>query len=493
MKPSLLFIFLSFLFLSGCKVGPNYHPPAVYLPEDYIEDQQDKTFEVEDENLVHWWSIFNDPFLDLLLDTAIVQNYDYRIAIEQVYQARSQYWVQFTQILPEFDATNVDTRFRVSRAFRTSNDSIANNVAASNATTTLSPIQNFFQVGLDAIWEIDLWGKFRRAADAAYDLYEASEDEVRGVKITLISEVVNTYAVICSYQKKKDIAEQNLNLDMEIVTLSRSRLEAGLTDQQEVETSLAALEADQAQLTIIEAALKSTIYSLSVLLGNLPETVIGDFLIERPIPQAEGKVPVGLPSELLRRRPDIRAAERQLAAATEHIGVAVADLFPTLSLTGSSSSFAANPLQGANIGYSSDRFNKLFHPEALIWGIGAFITAPIFDFGKRTAAIDVQIALRNQAYYIYQKTVLAALQETEQALEIYFNDEIREKSLYIEAQANWRILVLTKDLFQAGLANYTQVLQAKYIWLASLNTLTDSQQALATDLVAIYKALGGDW
>jgi outer membrane protein, multidrug efflux system len=173
--------------------------------------------------------------------------------------------------------------------------------------------------------------------------------------------------------------------------------------------------------------------------------------------------------------------------------VAVAALFPSLSLTGSSSSFAANPLQGANAGFASGTLSKLFSHQSLIWGIGGLATAPVFDFGKRNAAVEAQISIRNQAYYSYQQTVITALQETEQALQTYFNEEKRQLSLAKQVEANRKVLSLNSDRHQSGLNNYTQVLQAKSIWLASLNKLTDSQQALTTDLIAIYKALGGDW
>lgn len=478
---------ISFLFLTGCKVGPDYSPPCVFLPESYNEDKEDKTEYIEDEELNHWWCVFNDPFLDYLLDLALSENFDYKIALERVYQARASYWVQFTQILPELDGAGTASRYRTSQTF--SNGAPLIPLSLPN----ISPIRNFFQIGLDAIWEIDLFGKLRRSADASYDLWEASEDEMRGIKITILSEVANTYATICSYQRQREIAMEFIQIDEEFFFLSQAKFEAGLVNEQQVAISLAALEGDRAQLTIIQTALKQSIYSLGVLLGTLPQFIFDEFQIERPIPHSEEKIPIAIPSEVLRRRPDIRNAERQLAAATEQIGVAVANLFPSISLSGSSSSYAANPLQGANMGFSSDSLSKLFLPSSLIWGIGGFVTAPLFDFGKRTANIDVQTSLRNQAYYSYQQTIIAALQETEQALAAYFNEEMRKESLEKEAQINLKNFSLATDLFESGLTDYAQVLQAKEIWLASLNTLTQSQQLLTTDLIAIYKALGGDW
>lgn len=495
----LLLIFIFSVALVGCEVGPNYRSPDIPMPSEYSEDLPDKTFAVEDENLVNWWIIFKDPFLELLLQEALFGSFDYRIALEQVYQARAQYWVQFTQILPEIDGDFQATRFKTSQSFASSPAataaSAASTTAAASSTADLniSPYQNFFQAGFDAVWEIDLFGRLRRTAQSAFDTWEAAAEESRAVKIVVLSEVVNIYTAICALQKKTNIAAQVVDLDENLLQFSKDRFESGLADEQEVEAAIGTLEQDKANLLVLQTSLKFNIYSLGILLGMQPETLLEDFNIERPIPYAGGKIPAGLPSDLLRRRPDIRSAERTLAANTELIGAAIADLFPKVSLVGSSSSFAANPLQGANIGYSSDSINKLFSPRSLIWGYGTLITFPVFDFGKRFASVDVQRSIQHQAYLTYQKTVIEALQEVEQALISYFNEEERESDLNKAAQANKRALDLATDLFESGIANFTQVLVAKNAWLNSVNTLADSQQALTTDLIAVYKALGGDW
>lgn len=475
-----LFFLGILLATASCKVGPDYEPPLTPMPEIYSEEPVDKTFLPEEEDLVKWWSRFDDPVLDALLEEAVSNNFDYHIALEKVYQARMQLYIQFTQMLPEIDASSQASRFRTSQSFRSN-------------TSTLSPFQNFFQCGFDAIWQIDLFGKLRRSTQAAYDTWEASNELAEQVKITILSEVANTYAEIGALQKKVDIALQVISLDQDLFHMAKVRFDAGLANEQEMEAARATLEGDFAQLKLQESLLRQTIYSLGILLGRAPETLLADFQTLRPIPEAQGKVPTGLPSELLRRRPDIRAAERQLAAATEQIGVAVAALFPELSLTGSSSSFAANPLQGANIGWTSDRLNKLFNPASLVWGIGGLVIFPLLDFGKRNGAIDVQVSLQQQNYLEYQKTVIAALQEVEQALTAYFHEEERLRSLKNEEASSRRSLNLSQDLFEAGLASYSDLLVARGVWLASLNSLVDSQEALATDLIALYKALGGEW
>jgi NodT family efflux transporter outer membrane factor (OMF) lipoprotein len=490
------------------------------MPEAYTESKEDTTFVPKDEDFIGWWSCFDDPFLNNLIEESVSGNFDYRIALEQMEQARSQYWVQFTQILPEivFDAQG--SRFRTSQSFAkptpssTTISTTTSPVPApapapapaiptpSTTTTTttstnpgvkLSPTQSFFQIGFDAIWEIDLWGQFRRAADAAFDTFEATSETSRDIKITIMSEVANTYTTICSFQEKVALQTQIVNSDELAFALAADRFTAGINPEQDVESAFSTLKTDKAALKSLQTGLKESIYSLAVLLGKNPETVLSDFLVKRPIPQARGKVPAGLPAELLRRRHDVRSAERQLAAATEEVGVAVAQLYPSLSLSGSSTSYAANPLQGSNIGLSSDKLNKLFKGKSRIWGVGALLTLPIFDFGKRLAGIDVQLALQRQAGLVYQKTVISALQEVEVALATFFDEQESEVSLGMAEAANKRNYDLTVELFDAGLVDASQVFAAKKVYLAAASTHTDSQQALTSDLIAVYKSLGGNW
>lgn len=478
------------LMVSGCKVGPNYSPPPTPVPTNFIEEQPYRTTPVSDEDLVHWWEeTFNDPFLDQLMEDTLLYNFDLRIAVERIYQARANYLVQFASIFPEIESDFQASHFRTSQSFSSATPT---NTPAP-ATSTRSPITNFFQIGLDAIWQIDLFGKLRRTADSACDTWEAAIEDERGVRITVLSEVANLYVAICYYQTKAQLAQQLVEFDESLASLSTERFYSGLAGEEELVEVLSTLEFDKAALIVFQTALKQNIYSLAVLLGRLPEDLVADFAINRPIPTASGKIPETLPSDLLRRRPDIAAAERRLAAQTELIGVAVADLFPSVSLIGSSGSFAANPLQGANIGFASDRFSKLFTAPSRVWGIGALITWPVFDFGKRYAAVDIQKFLANQDYLTYEKTVISAFQEVEIALSTYFKEEERLMNFTKQLGLDKRNLDLISDQYQAGLADYTQVVQAKEKWLLSANSLTDSQQALTKDLIAIYTALGGDW
>ncbi|PWU05213.1 MAG: hypothetical protein C5B43_03700 [Verrucomicrobia bacterium] len=508
MKGFLLLLSLS-LVMVGCKVGPNYKEPDTLMPDRFNEDRPGRNVAITDEDLVHWWEHeFQDPCLNSYMEATLLYSFDLRIALEKIYQSRANFWIQFTSVLPEVDSDFQATRFRQSQSFASSTPPlqiVPVTPKGKNAPPAppvppfaivpgrISPVHDFFQIGLDVIWQFDLFGKLRRAAVSAYRLWEANIENARGVKITVLTEVATLYVNICYFQEKIDLARLLVKFSEELVAMSRNRFEAGLTNEEEVLTGVAALEENVAALNLLEATLKQNIYSLGILVGRPPEMLLSDFEVKRAIPVASGKIPETLPAELLRRRPDIASAERSLAAQTEMIGVAVADLFPTISLTGSSSSFAANPLQGANIGFSSDKIKNLFKPASKIWGIGTLITWPILDFGKRWANVDVQKFLTNEAYLTYEKTVVGALQEVEVALSNYFTEEERHRHFRIAVGADTRNLDLTLDQFQAGLISYTQVVQVKEQWLTSMNLWTDSQQNLAINFITVYKALGGDW
>lgn len=464
-------------------VGPNYQTPVLLMPEVYSEEQVEEAEEIVDVDLARWWTVFNDPFLDALLADALCRNFDLRIALERVCQARSTYRVQAASVLPDIEADFQGARSRTSQSFAPLNplEGLAN------------PFQNFFQTGFDAIWQIDIFGGLRRAARAAHNLWEASVEDANAVRILILSEVAITYADICAFQQRKALSEEIISLDEENLYLVNVRFEAGLSNEQAVANAVAILEADRAALTEVETSIKQAIYALAVLLGTPPECLVEAFSNAHPIPVAFGKIPSGLPAELLRRRPDIRSAERQAAAATEQIGVAVAELFPKFALTGSSTTFSSNPLQGANIGFASSSLKQLFTHKSLIWGAGLIAGMPIFDFGKRWSAVEVQVYLEHQIFLNYEKTVLTALKEVESDLVAYYNEEERLLDLSHQVEANQRTFDLTADLFQAGLVDYTQVLQAEGVLVASRILLTNSQQTLTTNLIALYKALGGGW
>jgi multidrug efflux system outer membrane protein len=475
------------LLLSGCMVGPDYHEPKMAMP---VEFEEAKTTEwVADEELSQWWKQFEDPLLDALIEEAIEANYDLRIAMEQIVAARAQYKIQGSTLWPEIDLNATANRSRFSQNLFTSTSSTTStasgaspaSVVSSNTSPIAGTIQNFFQVGFDAIWELDLFGKFRRGTRAAFDLWEASQYTAQNVLITVVSEVARNYVGIRSLQKQIELTKKKIWADERNLALAETLFKAGLDNQIQVEGFIATLESDRALLPVLEISLKQTIYALAILLGRQPEGFAMEFEHPAPIPSGLRKVPIGLPSDLLRRRPDVRAAERELAAVTEQIGVAVADLFPHISLTGNT------------YGFESNQQNKWLIAPSRYWNVGPILNWDIIDFGRTRAQIEVANSKQRQALLSYEQMVISSLQDVEGALVAYFEEQKRTLDFEAQVAADRRSLTLTEDLFQAGLIDESQVIAALKTWIDAETNLVQSEQALTSDLIAIYKALGGDW
>lgn len=477
---------LPLLLLSGCMVGPKYQKPEIALPDQFIESHTEDAIVLDDQDLIDWWKQLEDPFLDQLIQETCYSNFDLRITLEQVLQARAEYQAEAAKLFPDFklDAAAVRTRQSLN---------IFNSPAASAAEEggDFSPIQNFFQIGFDAIWELDFFGKLRHSKRAAQYMWESTEATARDIFITVVSEVANNYIAICKNQQLVRLAEENIAIDEEQLALAQSRFQAGLANESAVLDAWSSLDADEAALYELQSILKQAIYRLAVLLGKEPESVMTDFEKDHPIPVVLGKVPAGLPSELLRRRPDIRSAERQIAAATEQIGVAVADLFPRVYLA-ATNLFAANP-SGSNYGYGSSKLHKLFKPKSLTWSVGPGFSLPFFDFGRRRSVVKAQEAIQRQTIIAYEKTVISALEEVESALIGYAKQEERLACLLDQTEADRRAYELAQARYESGLSDYEQFLLSWKKLIESEIALAENEQALTSQFIAIYKALGGDW
>ncbi len=490
------FLIFFLLLLSGCMVGPRYTPPEMPLPAAFEESPDRES--LSSDALCQFWKQFDDELLTSLVEEALSGNFDYSIALEQIWQARAQYQIQSSFLWPEIDlnASAIRSQFSQNIGFslfgptsatstsgmnNTTVNTGSSSAAASSGTTASGSIMNFFQVGFDAIWELDFWGKFRHSKQAAFDLWEASVDDAELVYITIISEVVRDYVTIRSLQEQIRLMEKIIEADERQLELARVLQTAGLDNQIQVEQFVASLEKDCALLPPLETNLKQMVYALALLLGKAPEGFAERFNSYQPIPVALGKVMAGLPSDLLRRRPDIRSAERNLAAATEQIGTHVADLFPHIALTGDS------------YGYESNKVSNLFTSKSIFWSIGPTINWDLIDFGRVRGQIDLAKSEQRQALLTYQKTVVSALQDVEGALVAYFEEQKRLLYLAEQAEANRQALVLTEDLFQAGLVSELEELAALETLLAAEQSLTQSTGALTNNLVALYKALAGNW
>ncbi len=477
-----------FILLAGCMVGPKYHAPQTSMPDQFVEAKEG-TIAVSDNDLCQWWKQFKDPLLDTLIAEAVKTNFDFQIALEKIVQARAQLRVEGSYLWPEFDVNAVATRTRNSQNFFTQNNTTIPGAPGPNSL--LPTYQNLFTVGFDAIWELDFWGKFRHAKKAAFYEWEAAKEDAQDVMISIISEVARDYIAIRALQQKVAILEKKVLADEEQVLLTKDLFQSGLDSEIQMDNLIAALESDMAEIPLLETSLKQTIYALAVLLGRQPESLASEFNSSKPIPSGFDKVPLGLPSDLLRRRPDIKRAERELAAATEQIGVAVADLFPHISLTGNT--FSGGSLLGGFYGYQSGKLNKLLKAPSRAWSIGPYVRWDLIDWGRTTGNIAIENSLQRQALLTYEKIVTISLKDVEGALVAYFEEQKRKMYLEDQVTANRRALILTEDLFQAGLASDLQVLAARKTLLDAENILIDSEQSLTSDLVALYKALGGNW
>lgn len=453
------------LFLTGCAVGPNYQTPQIAMPTSY--ETHATLSEEEEVELRSWWTQFEDPMLNVLIHEAISQNLDLKIALEKINQVRAQYQIKAADLAPKIDMTAEQQRTRISQT-------------QFDSTFLGPPLQNFYKVGFDASWEIDIFGKRRREKESAFYEYEAERENARDIYITLLGEVAQSYIEIRSLQHQIDITKRQIFIQRELFELTSNLFEAGLSSEINVQDIQATLEATRASLPPLEVTLKQTIHGLATLLGKAPENFENEFADTAPVPLSTQEIPIGLPSDLLRRRPDIRKAERLLAAATANVGSAIADLFPRFSLLG-------------NFGFQSNSSQRWLKAQSRTWSIGPTMDWPIFHFGRIRENIRAQNSLQEQALLSYEQTILTALEDVENSLVGYYKEEERRSRLEKEVEAKHRVYELKKELYLSGLVEFQTFLQADQDLLDSQNDLIASTENLSTNLVALYKALGGEW
>ncbi|HWE02054.1 MAG TPA: efflux transporter outer membrane subunit [Tepidisphaeraceae bacterium] len=469
------------LFAAGCMVGPDYHAPATAMPVGFVNPSgppttQNSTTTQRPINTVEWWKKFNDPTLDSLVVRAAACNLDLRQAQARLYQARATRGVIGSAQLPEIDANGQYARSGAGRGG--SATSFGNNGVA--ITRPASVRQDFYQYGLDASWELDVFGGVRRSVEAADANLIAAVEDRRDVLVTVIAEVAVDYITLRGYQRQIVIAENNLAAQKRTADVTRRRFGAGFVSRLDVANADAQVYSTEADIPTLQSSAQQTIYALSILLGREPAALLSELSATAPLPLTPPDVPIGLPSELLRRRPDIRRAEAQLHAATAQIGVATAQLYPQFNLVGSLD-IEASKLRG--LGNWSNN----------IWSMGPSITWPIFAGGRIVANIQVQNALQQQAFLTYRQTVLTALQEVEYALVAYSKEQQRRKALIEDVAANRQGLDVATRLYTQGQTDFLNVLNSERSLFVAETSLAVSDTTIATDLAALYKALGGGW
>ena len=465
---------LSMALLSGCMVGPDYRRPEMAAPEKWRTRLPSGA--APEVQLKDWWKTFRDPILNRLIGEAITSNLDLKQTAARLRDARAQRTAAIAGALPSLNAKgSASRRFNNSSSSGQSGGGAATGGGFGIGNQTI----NIFQLGFDAQWELDLFGGVRRAVEVADASVQAEEENRRDVLVSLLGEVAHNYIELRANQQRLTVIRENLRSQQDTLTLTRVREAAGLSSTLQVAEAEAQLANTESQLPDFIAASDQAVHALGVLLGKEPGAFSHLLAGEGAVPVSSGITITDLPSELLRRRPDIRAAERQAAAATARIGVATAELYPKINLA----SF---------IGIQNMRITD-FTPVGKSWSVASSLSMPIFNWGKLQANIESKEALRDQSVLTYQATVLNAFKEVEDALVAYNNERTRKNSLSQAVQANQLALQLAKEQYLKGLSAYLDVLVIQRTLLQTQSSLVESEAKVSQNLVALYKALGGGW
>jgi len=460
----LLFAWGSALLAACAPVGPDYQAPQPQMPSRWGEAAATDSGDPA-EALARWWSLFHDSLLDTLIHRAMAANPDLRIAETRIREARALYRQAVAGGLPSVDAGGSFTNSRQSENVRDRD----------NART-----QDLFQAQFDANWEIDVFGSVRRQMEAAEANLAAAEEDRRTALVSLAAEVARNYVELRASQQRLAIAGENSRIQEQTVALVRGKFRLGLGGDLEVAQAETLLAETRAEMPALESGAAQAMHQLALLLGQQPQTLKAELTPAGATPPVPPRLPLSLPSELLRQRPDIRSAERQLAAATATVGVATAELFPRFSLA-------------ALIGLQSTSLGDLVTSGSRFWSAGPTVNWPLFAGGRIRAAIEASEAQRRRAELTYEKTVLTALAEAENALVALDRERETHEMLKTAVDASQRAMHIAHGQYQAGLTTFLNVLQSENALYQSQDKLAQSGQRLAVNMIALYKALGGGW
>jgi NodT family efflux transporter outer membrane factor (OMF) lipoprotein len=460
------------LGVAGCTVGPNYKTPDAPMPDSFSPSTQPSTIASTQPVIVDtttaWWTTFGDPAMDELIAQARETNLDLRAAESRVREARALRGVVSSRYWPDVSAGGSYARQRNSKNL---------NRSASNFMPTE---EDLFSAGFDATWELDVFGGTRRAVEAATADIAAAVADRNDVLLSLLAEVARNYVELRTAQRQVAIAEENVTAQQQTLELTKARLNAGLTSDLDVARSEAQVAATMSRIPVVQTQVEQSIHRLSVLIGKPPKALSDQLGPPKAIPAPPPQIPAGLPSDLLRRRPDIRRAERNLAAATARVGVATADLFPKFTLTGS-------------LGQEANHFKDLGNSSSTFWSIGPGVSLPIFNAGRIRSNIAAEQARTDQLLANYEQTVLNSLAEVEDALVAYQKEYIRRQSLAQAVSANSRAVQLSQQLYQRGLTDFLNVLDAQRALFLAQDELASSDANVSAFAIALFKSLGGGW
>jgi NodT family efflux transporter outer membrane factor (OMF) lipoprotein len=461
------------LLLPSCAVGPRYRAPELPLPAGWAETRA-RSAPADEASLARWWTEFKDPLLERLVASALQGNLDLKIAAARIREARAARGIAASAGLP---AVGVAAAY--SRASRS--EAVPPFKSAPGAGSPFGPReQDVFQAGFDASWEIDVFGGVKRDKVAALAEVQAAQEGERELLVTLLGDVARSYIDLRGAQQQLHILAKTVRSQSDTLELARARQQAGLGTELDVARAEGFLRAIEGERPVLERRTRQAVYRLGVLIGQEPAALAAELEVPGSIPPVPPEVPESLPSELLSRRPDLRRAERELAAATARIGVARADLFPRFSILG-------------GFGRLSEDAHDLGSGASEFWRVIPGLRWPIFSGGRIRANVRVQEARQEQALHAYQRTLLGALEEVENALVAHARERIRQESLRAAVAANRVALELATQRYTGGLESFLSVLDAQRSVYVAEDRLVQGDRDVATHLVAVYMSLGGGW
>jgi outer membrane protein, multidrug efflux system len=487
--------------MAGCTVGPNYKQPDTTVPDEWKTSSDVIT---QAAPIGEWWKLFEDPLLDKYIEMGAASNYDLLAIEASVLQARALRMVAaaplFPQLFGDINATHsyfskngpifaigLGSGSTTGGGGSTTTGTVTPTTSGASSAITGLPFsiqipqqQNLYNILLDAAWEIDFFGGTRRSIEAAEATIGTTLAQRDDLLITLLAEIASTYMELRAAQKGATLVEEKILYLEEMAAIIRQNREEGLENQLQLESIQADLAMGKAALPNLIAEVYRGIYALSVLTGQLPEALAEELLPLQPLPKPQSMVAVGLRSDLIRRRPDVRVAERQLANATANIGVATAAFFPTFTLLG-------------DVGLQSLLFPKLFQANSRTWAVGGDLSIPIFQGGSLVGNLRATQAAEKAAVYKYQQIVLKACQDAESAVAAYQADLKQSDFLTETVERNHKIVALTEERYDRGLIGSLPLLQSQLQLNQTEQNLLQIEETTLLDLIALYKSLGGGW
>ena len=453
------------VLLGGCiKVGPDFVKPTAPIAEEWIET--DPKVKKETADYSNWWTVFHDPVLDSLVETAYKQNLPLRIAGIRILEARARLGIAVGSQYPQQQALFGGY----------SREKLSDN----NAIPSVKDNFDFWSAGFDASWEIDIWGRFRRGVESAGADLGASIADYDDLLVSLVSEIASTYVQIRTFEQRLEVARENVELQQRSLEIADVRFRGGAVTELDVAQATALLRDTQSTVPPLQAGLDQAQNALSILLGRPPGEVREILREPKPIPTAPAEIAAGIPAELLRRRPDIRSAELQAAAQSAQIGVARADLFPAFALVGT-------------IAFEAKDAGKLFNGDSVAGSIGPSFEWPILNYGRLKDNVRAQDARFQELIVAYQDTVLRAQQEVEDALTALLQSQEQVRLLSESVGAAKRSVDLALIRYREGLVDYQPVIDTQRFLQEREDAWTISRGDVPRNLIAVYKALGGGW